>query len=35
MDEGLRAARLGLCELTLKVLMRVLTLLGIEVPARM
>jgi arginyl-tRNA synthetase len=34
-DEGLRAARLGLCELTLKTLAKVLDLLGIEVPARM
>jgi arginyl-tRNA synthetase len=34
-DAGLRAARLGLCELTLKTLTKVLDLLGIEVPARM
>ena len=34
-DEGLRAARLGLCALTLRVLTKVLDLLGIEVPARM
>lgn len=34
-DEELRAARLGLCELTLNVLMKVLNLLGIEIPARM
>jgi len=31
----LRAARLGLCELTLRVLLKVLDLLGIEVPNRM
>jgi arginyl-tRNA synthetase len=31
----LRAARLGLCELTLRVLVKVLDLLGIEVPPRM
>ncbi|HLY05597.1 MAG TPA: arginine--tRNA ligase [Rhizomicrobium sp.] len=31
----LRAARLGLCELTLRVLVKVLDLLGIEVPKRM
>jgi arginyl-tRNA synthetase len=34
-DAALRAARLGLCELTLKTLTKVLNLLGIEVPARM
>lgn len=34
-DHGLRAARLGLCELTLRVLVKVLDLLGIEVPQRM
>ncbi len=34
-DEKLRAARLGLCELTLKVMARVLDILGIEVPERM
>jgi arginyl-tRNA synthetase len=34
-DSDLRAARLGLCELTLKALAKVLDLLGIEVPARM
>lgn len=34
-DADLRAARLGLCELTLKTLTKVLDLLGIEVPARM
>jgi arginyl-tRNA synthetase len=34
-DEGLRAARLGLCALVLAVLTRVLDLLGIEVPERM
>ncbi|MBI3675554.1 MAG: arginine--tRNA ligase [Proteobacteria bacterium] len=34
-DTALRAARLGLCELTLKTLSKVLDLLGIEVPARM
>lgn len=34
-DAELRAARLGLCDLTLRVLMKVLDLLGIEVPARM
>jgi len=34
-DTDLRAARLGLCELTLRVLVKVLDLLGIEVPARM
>jgi arginyl-tRNA synthetase len=34
-DADLRAARLGLCELTLKALSKVLDLLGIEVPARM
>jgi arginyl-tRNA synthetase len=34
-DTDLRAARLGLCELTLKALTKVLDLLGIEVPARM
>jgi len=34
-DESLRAARLGLCALTLDVLNKVLGLLGIEIPARM
>ena len=34
-DEGLRAARLGLCALTLRVLAKVLEILGIEIPARM
>lgn len=34
-DEALRAARLGLCQLTLAVLSKVLELLGIEIPARM
>jgi arginyl-tRNA synthetase len=34
-DAGLRAARLGLCRLTVDVLTKVLDLLGIEVPARM
>jgi arginyl-tRNA synthetase len=34
-DADLRGARLGLCELTLRVLVKVLDLLGIEVPARM
>jgi arginyl-tRNA synthetase len=34
-DATLRAARLGLCELTLRVLVKVLDLLGIEVPERM
>ncbi|HEX3431986.1 MAG TPA: arginine--tRNA ligase [Rhizomicrobium sp.] len=34
-DENLRAARLGLCELTLRVLVKILDLLGIEVPRRM
>jgi arginyl-tRNA synthetase len=34
-DEGLRAARLGLCVLVLAVLTGVLDLLGIEVPERM
>jgi arginyl-tRNA synthetase len=34
-DTALRAARLGLCDLTLRVLVKVLDLLGIEVPARM
>ena len=34
-DTDLRAARLGLCDLTLRVLTNVLDLLGIEVPARM
>ena len=34
-DTELRAARLGLCELTLRVLVKVLALLGIEVPKRM
>jgi arginyl-tRNA synthetase len=34
-DTELRAARLGLCDLTLRVLVKVLNLLGIEIPARM
>ena len=34
-DAALRAARLGLCRLTLDALTRVLSLLGIEVPRRM
>ena len=34
-DAPLRAARLGLCDLTLRVLVKILDLLGIEVPARM
>ncbi|MBV9044511.1 MAG: arginine--tRNA ligase [Alphaproteobacteria bacterium] len=34
-DAALRAARLGLCKLTLDVLTKVLALLGIEVPQRM
>jgi arginyl-tRNA synthetase len=34
-DAELRAARLGLCALTLRVLEKVLGLLGIEIPARM
>jgi arginyl-tRNA synthetase len=34
-DAGLRAARLGLCSLTLAVLTKTLGLLGIEVPERM
>ena len=34
-DEGLRAARLGLCALTLAVLTKALDLLGIDVPNRM
>ncbi|HTQ15635.1 MAG TPA: arginine--tRNA ligase [Rhizomicrobium sp.] len=34
-DAELRAARLGLCALTLRALAKVLDLLGIEVPARM
>lgn len=34
-DEGLRAARLGMCELTLAVIGKVLGLLGIDVPPRM
>jgi arginyl-tRNA synthetase len=34
-DAGLRAARLGLCELTLRTLTKVLDLLGIEIPPRM
>ena len=34
-DEGLRAARLGLCSLVLAVLTGILGLLGIEVPERM
>ena len=34
-DEGLRAARLGLCTLTLASLKRMLSVLGIDVPERM
>jgi arginyl-tRNA synthetase len=34
-DTALRAARLGLCDLTLRILLKVLDLLGIDVPARM
>ena len=34
-DAALRAARLGLCRLTLDVMIKVLALLGIEVPERM
>jgi arginyl-tRNA synthetase len=34
-DAELRAARLGLCQLTLDVLIKALDLLGIEVPQRM
>lgn len=34
-DADLRAARLGLCELTLKAIGKVLGLLGIDIPARM
>ncbi len=34
-DPGLRAARLGLCGLTLSALVRMLDILGIEVPERM
>ena len=34
-NADLRAARLGLCELTFRVLVKVLNLLGIEVPPRM
>ncbi len=34
-DTGLRAARLGLCALTLRTLQKVLDILGIEIPARM
>jgi arginyl-tRNA synthetase len=34
-DEGLRAARLGLCELTLNAIAKVLDLLGLEIPVRM
>ena len=34
-EAGLRAARLGLCVLTLSVLQKLLEILGIEVPARM
>ncbi|HTO41531.1 MAG TPA: arginine--tRNA ligase [Rhizomicrobium sp.] len=34
-DAGLRAARLGLCQVTLAALVKVLDLLGIEVPPRM
>ena len=34
-NESLRAARLGLCALTLDALRKILGLLGIEIPARM
>jgi arginyl-tRNA synthetase len=34
-DVELRAARIGLCEMTLATLAKVLDLLGIEIPARM
>ena len=34
-DEALRAARLGLCELTLFALKKILGILGIDVPERM
>jgi arginyl-tRNA synthetase len=34
-DEALRAARLGLCALTLSAIERCLGVLGIEVPERM
>ena len=34
-DAELRAARIGLCEVTLAALAKVLDLLGIEIPARM
>jgi arginyl-tRNA synthetase len=34
-DANLRAARLGLCELTLRTLIKVLDVLGIEIPPRM
>ena len=34
-DEALRAARLGLCALTLSAIERCLQILGIEVPERM
>ena len=34
-DQDVRASRLGLCELTLRVMVKVLELLGIEVPKRM
>lgn len=34
-DSALRAARLGLCDLTLRVLVKVLAILGIDVPERM
>ncbi|HEY4075640.1 MAG TPA: arginine--tRNA ligase [Rhizomicrobium sp.] len=34
-DEGLRASRLGLCELVLTVFTQLLSVLGIEIPARM
>ena len=34
-DRELRAARLGLCELTLRVLVKLLDILGIDVPKRM
>ena len=34
-DMGLRAARLGLCRLTVEALTKVLGLLGIEVPSKM
>ena len=34
-DAGLRSARIGLCDLTLRVLVKVLAILGIDVPERM